>query len=461
MKKFVVSSFLVTVLSVSFFSCGDSDKSNTGMDVDSSTREAISSNVSDSELLTGELENKTIKWLSDWDINSDNNLGKSTPAFLVAFQERYGGNIEWHQCTYEERYEQLAKSINGDEGIDLFYAGDLDAFPKGVVRSMFVPADDYINFDSPLWDGVREMNDSLVWNGSHYIAVTRIAGDNCAVIYNRKTIQEAGLQDPAELYANGEWTWDTFQDMLEKFVDPENQRYGIDGWWFEFGLINTIGIPSVGFENGKLVNNLGTPEMERVQNWIYELYKDNLIAIGSENYGWNDKPAYIGEGKTLFYPCGLYEFYKKPSEWKSTFGDDAFFVPMPKDPEADEYYIPVGIEAYAFVKGGKNPEGVAKFLDCKRFVMEDEETRAIADKQMSDDYGWSDEMFEMKESMQSLAEANPFIDVSKGVSAECGELLDNSLRLTARGTPWSETYDSIYSVVDKYISEVNEKGSSE
>ena len=134
---------------------------------------------------------------------------------------------------------------------------------------------------------------------------------------------------------------------------------------------------------------------------------------------------------------------------------------MPKDPEADEYYIPVGIEAYAFVKGGKNPEGVAKFLDCKRFVMEDEETRAIADKQMSDDYGWSDEMFEMKESMQSLAEANPFIDVSKGVSAECGELLDNSLRLTARGTPWSETYDSIYSVVDKYISEVNEKGSSE
>ncbi len=461
-SRTVISSFLVTALSVSFFGCnGDSDKSNTGKDVDSSTREAISSNVAESELLTGELENKTIKWLAEWDINADNNSGKSTPAFLVAFQERYGGNIEWHQCTYEERYEQLAKSINGNEGIDFFYAGDLDAFPKGAVRSMFVPADDYIDFDSPLWEDVREINDSLVWNGSHYVAVPRIAGDNCAVIYNRKTIQEAGLQDPAELYAKGEWTWDTFQDMLETFVDPENQRYGIDGWWFEFGLINTIGIPSVGIENGKLVNNLGSPDMERVQNWIYELYTSNLIAIGSEDYGWNAKPAYIGEGKTLFYPCGLYEFYKKPSDWKSNFGDDAFFVPMPKDPEADEYYIPVGMEAYVFVKGGQNPEGVAKFLDCKRFVMEDEETRAIADKQMFDDYGWNDEMFEMKESMQSLAEANPFIDVSKGVSADCGDLLDNSLRLTARGIPWSETYDSIYSVVDKYISEVNEAGSSE
>ena len=39
-----------------------------------------------------------------------------------------------------------------------------------------------------------------------------------AVVYNRKTVAEAGLEDPAELYADGNWTWDTFQDMLEKFV---------------------------------------------------------------------------------------------------------------------------------------------------------------------------------------------------------------------------------------------------
>ena len=118
------------------------------------------------------------------------------------------------------------------------------------------------------------------------------------------------------------------------------------------------------------------------------------------------------------------------------------------------------MEAYAFVKGGKNPEGVAKFLECKRFVLNDTDTLAVADKQMKDDYGWSDEMFEMKESMQKLAEENPLIDLSKGVSADCGELLDNSLRLTARGTPWSETYDSINTVVDKYIEEVNAENHS-
>lgn len=463
MKKLkkVTSSIALAVLSVMFFSCGEKNESSVTNDVDPAVRQTIAENAKKSELLTGELENKTIKWLAEWDINADDNSGKSTPAFLVAFQERYGGNIEWHKCTYEERYEQLAKSINADEGIDFFYAGDLDAFPRGVLRSMFVPADDYIDFDSPLWADVSAINERLVWDGSHYVAVSRIAGDNCAVIYNRKTVMEAGLQDPYELYKNGEWTWEAFREMLEKFTDPESQHYGIDGYWFEFGLINTTGTAPVGMENGRLVSHIGEPSMERVQNFIYSLYSENLIAIGSEDYGWNDKPSYIGEGKTLFYPCGLYQFYRKPSDWKSLFGEDVFFVPMPKDPKADEYYIPVGMEGYTFVKGGKNPDGVAKFLDCKRFVLTDSETRAIADKQMLEDYGWTDEMVKMKDEMQEMAEKNPIIDLSKGVSTDCGDLLDSSLRLTARGTQWAETYDSIHAVVEKYIDEVNGQATAE
>ena len=63
----------------------------------------------------------------------------------------YGGKIEWHQTTYSARYDDLANAINSDEGIDFFYAGDWDAFPKGAVRGMFVPYDDYLDLDSELW----------------------------------------------------------------------------------------------------------------------------------------------------------------------------------------------------------------------------------------------------------------------------------------------------------------------
>jgi len=456
--KAFISALLITAMSVSFFGCSDSKNSSSNVsykELDASKREEIHNNAVESDLLTGDkLENGEIKWLANWDINPDG-TGKNVPTDLAAFQERYGGSVKFYQCEYSERYDKLAEYISSDEGIDFFYEGNLDAFPKGAVRGMFAPADDYIDFSSELWEDVEDLNDSFLWNGKHYICAIQATGDNVAVVYNKKTVQEAGLDDPADLYANGKWTWDTFQDMLEKFVDPDNQKYGIDGWWFEFGLMNTVGIPPVDIDNGKLVNNIGTPEMERVQNWMFDLYNNNCVAIGVGDYGWTDKPAYIGEGKLLFYPVGLYTFYTEKAQWSKTYGEDAFFVPMPKDPDADEYYVPTGLEAYMFVSGGANPEGVAKYLDCKRFILVDKDTRKIADDQMKEDYGWTDEMVEMKNSMQELAEDNPVIDLSKGVSADCGELLDSSLRNTTRGVPWSETYDSIASTVQKYIDDVN------
>ena len=451
--KAFTAGVLISAMSLSVFSCGETDEtSKNSKQLDENVRNAVNDIALNSELLTGELENKTVKWMSDWDINPDFE-GKDVAIDLAVFQERYGAEIEFHYVTYENRYEKLAEAINSGEGIDFFYGGNLDAFPKGAVKEMFQPVDDYIDFDSPLWEDVKDFNDSAMWNdGKHYLAITR-ATDSCVVIYNKKTIQEAGLEDPAELYAKGEWDWDAFQSMLNKFVDPDNQKYGIDGWFFEFGLMGTTGVPAVSLENGKLINNLADPNMERYQNWLYELYNTNCIAIGVGEYGWDDKPEYIGEGKLLFYPCGLYTFYT--TDWKEKYGEDVFFVPMPKDPKADAYYTPTGLESYLIVNGAQNPEGAAKYLDCKRFVLLNDELRSYGDQQMFDDYGWTQEMFDMKDEVQALANENPVLDFSKCGSIDCGNLLDSNLRNAARGIPWNETFDSIYDVVNTYIDEIN------
>ena len=269
-------------------------------------------------------------------------------------------------------------------------------------------------------------------------------------------MEEAGLYDPADLYKQGKWDWNAFESMIQKFVDVDNQRYGVDGWWFQSAFMGTTGVPGITLENGKLVDNLGDPAMERVQNFMFDIHKIGGVAVGEGDYGWNVHPEYVGEGKMLFYPVGLYELYKEPEQWKKIYGDDAFFVPMPKDPESKEYYIPVGMEAYTFVKNGGNPEGVARYLDCKRFSIMDEDTKAVSDKQFREDYGWTQEMVDMQHEMQELADENAFFDLSSGVSKDCGDLLDQNLRNTARGTPWNETYDAIYATLQTYIDEVNE-----
>ena len=57
--------------------------------------------------------------------------------------------------------------------------------------------------------------------------------------------------------------------------------------------------------------------------------------------------------------------------------------------------------------------------------------------------------------------AHPVIDISRGISKDCGKVLDDNMRNASRGTPWSETYDMIYSAVDKFIEEINASPISE
>ncbi len=458
--KYPLTALMMLSVSLACFGCGSGNTVNY-KEMDPATREKVANLAAADERLTGELENKTIKWLSDWDINPDE-TGKSTPIDLAVFQERYGGEVEWYKCLYDERYDQLTRYINSGEGIDFFYAGNFDAFPKGAIREMFVPCDDYIDFDSELWADVKAANDATMWNGRHYMATVQVTGDNCAVIYNRNTIQELGFEDPAVLFARDEWTWDAFEDMLEAFVDVDNGKYGIDGWWFESGISATCGVPYIGMENGTLVNNLLDPSIERVQNFMYDLYNKDAIAIGVGDFGWSSKDYLIGEGGTLFYPCGLWALYSEADgttfSWKTTFGENCMFVPMPRDPDAEEYYIPANMNAYVFVKDGQNPEGVARYLDCKRLTLINEDIRKISDASFISDYSWSDEMIEMKNKMDEMALENPVVDFKSGVSTDLFTILDSSefgIRAASRGTPWSESLATIQDAVDTMVEDAN------
>ncbi|MGN0592182.1 MAG: carbohydrate ABC transporter substrate-binding protein, partial [Ruminococcus sp.] len=150
--------------------------------------------------------------------------------------------------------------------------------------------------------------------------------------------------------------------------------------------------------------------------------------------------------------------------WKTTFGEDCFFVPMPKDPESDTYYVAGKMNAYCFVKGGHNPEGVAKYLDCLRFTKLSEEVKELDNQKLKDDYGWTDEMIEMANTMNEMALENPTFDFYAGVSSDITDVLDssvNGIRATAHGTPWGESVSAVYAQIQNFVDEVNESAIAE
>lgn len=409
------------------------------------------------EMDTGDdekLENGTVKWLSFWDLNPAN--GKPKSVELELFETKYGGKIEYIPTTYETRYSDLSTQVLGGTSPDLFPAADLDTFPGKAIAGMFEPFDDYLDFDSDLWSsGAKKLSDEHTLGGKHYVAVVSTDA-GCVCIYNKKTISENGLPDPAELLAEGNWNWDTFKDMCVEFTDPENKKYGFDGWWFEINLLLTTGKPVIDMKDGVITSNLMSAEMERAENFMLDMNKMQLPLPKAE-YNWVEQPQRIAEGTTLFYPCGVWALYEADL---SKFGEqgEIMFVPMPKDPKADEYYLPSGVDAYALCKSAPNPEGAAAFMKCKLMAVGDEKTQEIAEKQYREDYCWTDEMIDMWHTTKELTNENPVIDFYAGTSSDIYDLVHNPIKdASYNGKEWSTTRDEISSAVQNEIDALNKE----
>ncbi|MBQ7981462.1 MAG: extracellular solute-binding protein, partial [Oscillospiraceae bacterium] len=316
----------------------------------------------------------------------------------------------------------------------------------------------YMDWENPLWAEWKELNDMFLMGESHYLIVPQSTVGQ-VVVYNRGTIEALGMEDPADLLEAGNWNWDTFRDMLIDYVDVESEQYGLDGWFNEKPLMLTSGVPAVEMKDGKLVHNLLDPNLERVMNFMYELNTSGLV-LDKNLFNWAEHPEFIGEGKELFYIGGMYVLESAPEIWTETFGaqEDVMFVPLPKDPQSDEHYVPAGMEAYLLCKGAQNPEGVMRFMECILAANADPSTQEIGLQKRRDDYGWSEEMIEMHAKVTEMSRANPVYDLTSGVPADLSSILDSGeygVRAAFAGLEWATVRESLIDVANTYIDEFN------
>lgn len=401
------------------------------------------------------LENGTVKWLSWYDINPVDNKPKL--AALELFESKYGGKIEYITTDYDGRYDKLSTLVLGGDSPDIFPGQEGETFPSKVLAGMFESWDDYLDFnDAELWtEGAKKLSDVHMLGGKHYLVATT-TDSKCIVIYNKQTLEENGLDDPAELLEQGKWDWDAFRKMCVDYCSREEDKFAYDSWYFETNLLLTTGVPPISSENGLLKSNLSSPEVERAENFMFDLKKDDLPLPKSE-FEWKEQPQRIGEGKTLFYPIGTWALWEADL---SAYGelDDIMFVPMPKDPKADKYYLPASMDAYVLCKGAPNPEGAAAFMKCKLISAKDENALAIEEKQYRTDYGWTDEMVEMWYKVRELTDANPVINIHMGLEETVANQVDDGLKQASfNGTDWSVTRESISALTDLSIEETNKK----
>lgn len=403
-----------------------------------------------------ELENKSITFLASWARNPAN--GKNKDVALELFQTRYGGEVIDIVVPDGERYDKLASLVTTGNSPDFFSAGDMDAFPMGAINAMFQPLDSYIDYTDKWWNDKQALNEQFVFNGKHYVGAVG-AEINVLMIYNKSVVAQTGSADPADLLKEGKWNWDTCRELMNTFCAMSENNYATDGWWVAQGFSGTTGVPYIGMKDGKVVNNLNDPLIEDAQNFLYNLRRDDM-AYPVWDYGWVSNPKNIGAGTTLFYPCGIWALTQPDGEYGlNNYGDvkDVGFVPMPKCPYVDEYYIPARVTGYMLVSGAPNPEGVACYLYCEAAAVGSEEAEQITHDQYINEYGWTEDMWEMRNTIYDMLEEHPCFDFYIGVSAEMKEALDNPIKDSYHqgNIAWTQTKEEIYQRVQTLVDTAN------
>lgn len=458
--KIALAAVLATTTVMSLVGCGGGNGGTSSTDMPSESMSSDMQNIiadAAKSLPEMNLANKEIKWLC-WDAGW--NYSTETPEGKL-FAEAYGGSVTTETCSYDDRYVVLAQRVSTNSSPDIF-PFERDNYPKGVISNMYAPIDDLIDLNSDMWAGTKELMDKFVWGGKHYVCLP-YASKGEFLVYNYDTIEAEGFDDPWELFTQDKWTWTEFKDMLVKYSDPDNDKYGLGGWWPEEGVIATTGKPFVSLEDGQLVNNLKTPEVTRAMNFLGELNKSKCNYTW-EKFDWSKKNInYVAEGKTLFYATGEYDLKGTfCNAKKGGYVENVGIVPYPRDPDADAYYQLLGIDAHMLVVGAPNPEGVAAWQNVRRASKNDEATTAQSREEMKTNYGYDDTLLDKLEKLEDPETFKAVYDFRNGINDELVGTSDEQgpmielVRCTFKmGTTWTENLEANYNTVQKAIETAN------
>lgn len=373
-----------------------------------------------------------IEWMAWWDID------ETTPAAIL-FKDVYGvpttgkdperdGRIfDYTQVSYAERYDKLATAIASGSSPDLFPFEALD-FPYGVLKGRYNAVSEIIDVESPKWDAARDMMEQFRFGEDYYCAFYEISFNN-VMYYRKSNIESIGAEDPRTLFEAGNWTWDTFLDISRTWQESGDNKWCLDGYNPENDLVISTGVPMVGNDGTKLINNLHDPAVERAEELLTTLQQENLRYPRHELNGWSVNPKAWANNQILFYADGGTWVYESTlATFEKAFGwaeDEIQVVPFPKDPQADAHYVTAKQDALMWVKGSDNPDGVAAWLDCCVTASQDPAVREAAKAQQKENYGWSDRNLDAIYAWTALdgsSPLTPIFDFKGGL----GEVSDGS-----------------------------------
>lgn len=362
------------------------------------------------------------------------------------FTDYYGGKVEVIVSS-GDYYENLYKLIAAGDIPDIVI-GDAQSFPALIMKDLVQPWDEYVDFSDPIWEQTGSMQDiqKMTYDGKIY-NITHKAHNLGVLFYNQRLISEAGLEEPMELQARGEWTWEKFREYLYETTADTNG----DGITDVYGLVNTgdfltaffasTGDLYIEYENGTYTNNIKSTKIQDAANFIYGIGPngDQLVDLG------NATTEFLN-GKAAFVYTNDYRGYIDYADLWQT--DGIGIVPLPKYSGADEQYQASLTDHFWLMKGAKNPKGAALLVLAEQY---DSVLNANPDAESPTEAAiaeWMGHGFtrEAAEAVVAMQEMPTKILWTRNIP-----LPDGYVEFRAMDTPWITLADTVSGSVDQAI----------
>ncbi len=151
----IIALLLILVTVFVMVGCGKEKRQIIKLTLSTEDSEAILASAGimlpDAETAAG--ANSTIKWLSWFDQFHNYSEDEVVNTGYFTFTEKYGGEIEWIECDYFERMNDLANLILAGNPPDFTPSGtnSTATYPMSCIKGQYQPVDQWIDYTDPLW----------------------------------------------------------------------------------------------------------------------------------------------------------------------------------------------------------------------------------------------------------------------------------------------------------------------
>ncbi|MBP0990044.1 MAG: extracellular solute-binding protein, partial [Oscillospiraceae bacterium] len=325
---------------------------------------------------------------------------------IAEFEKGTGAKIEFTAVPYSDGLSAYATAIMAGTGID-FFAPDNRQFPTWIIKKLIVPVSTVLDLNDSLYQDsgllVKGTSDFWTFKGEIYGFMPSKYTSCGYLVYNKALFDEAGLEDPYELWKEGKWDF----DALEKAAAALTYDSDDDGIIDKFGLTGYLDSYWIGCAGGD-ANYVRWDENGNPQ---FALDDPDILECFVFERELRDKGYYHTEITPVADFCEqTAAIYGGIIEWNSQdfideIGiDNIGYVPFPASPSNTS-----GISnslmhssAYAIPSSVKEPELLKEWIDYKMFwVRADAETDEAAklQKHIDTTYGGNEEWYNLNKTL--------------------------------------------------------------